>query len=297
MKLVDFSSKHHILIKNLDGTYSPMDFPYFQAKYIGTGVWQVLSDGDYIYLVEGENEALAIDSGLGCGDLRAFLQSLTSKPVNNIANTHEHFDHTANNYQFDRAYMSEYTSTRASIPFPGVDFDGMEFPKCGAVTILKEGDRLELGNRILEVFRLPDHTEGSLAFVDRTGRNLFSGDELVSRFKILNGSVARFAAQMEKMNAYRADFDRICAGNMMFDACYIERYLENANYILSGHVGEPLDAMPHPDFSDFLDDGILRFDRQLPRRTKEQQMFSPDVSHLRVMVHANCKIIYDERNV
>lgn len=44
--------------------------------------------------------------GYGAGDIRAYCQTLTKKPLSKIANTHHHFDHTANNSYFDLAYMS-----------------------------------------------------------------------------------------------------------------------------------------------------------------------------------------------
>lgn len=92
MKTIDFSSKHHILLRNPDGTYSPMDEPYYRAEPVAPGTWKILSAGDYSYLVEGENEAVSIDTGYGAGNLREYLQTLTEKPVRNTFNTHSHFD-------------------------------------------------------------------------------------------------------------------------------------------------------------------------------------------------------------
>lgn len=299
MTPIDFSSKHNIQIRNLDGTMSPMDYPFYQAKYIGSGVWQVLSDGDYTYLIEGDNEALVIDTGYACGNIRKFCQSLTDKPVWRVANTHDHFDHTANNYLFDKAYMSAYTAERASIPFPSPDFDGMVFPRDYPIEIIGEGYEFDLGNRRLKVFEIPDHAEGSLAFLDEKGGFLFGGDELVSRFKILNGSVERFARQMEKLNAYRDRFHTICAGNMICDACYVERYMANANHILAGYEGKPLAVWPVPGFTEDPNQGLddLIFDRQLPRRTKRQRMHSRDTEGFLVMEYADSKIIYHKDKI
>src|SRR6516225_9724785 len=109
VKSIDFSSKHNVLIKSEDGTLTPMDVPFRKATLIAPGTWQIESDGDYQYLIEGDNEALAIDSGYGAGNIREYMQTLTKKPVRYVANTHHHFDHTANNAYFDRAYMSAYT--------------------------------------------------------------------------------------------------------------------------------------------------------------------------------------------
>lgn len=299
-KEIDFSSKHDILIRNLDGTLSPMDYPFYQAKYIGEGIWQILSDGDYIYLIEGNEEALVIDTGYAVGNIRKFCQGLTEKPVWRVANSHEDFDHTANNYQFDKVYMSAKARERASIPFTHAeDFKGMTFPRDYDCEIIGEGFTFDLGQRVIETFELPDHAPGSLVYLDRKGRTLFGGDELVSRFKIINRSVKNFAEQMEKMAAYRSEFDRICAGNMICEAYYIERYLENAKYILAGNQGKPMEAWPEPGYTEDPNQDLdaMIFDRQLPRRTKRQRMRKRDPAHMRVMEYADCKIIYDERKV
>lgn len=63
VKSIDFSSKHNVMIKSDDGSLTPMDQPYFKSTLIAAGTWQILSDGDYMYLVEGDKEAILIDSG------------------------------------------------------------------------------------------------------------------------------------------------------------------------------------------------------------------------------------------
>src|SRR5580692_10642992 len=115
-KSIDFSSRHNILIRSQDGTLTPMDVPHYNSTLIAPGTWQILSDGDYSYLIEGDNEALAIDSTYGAGNIREYMETLTRKPVRYVANTHDHFDHTADDSYFDRAFMSAFTKTKATIP-------------------------------------------------------------------------------------------------------------------------------------------------------------------------------------
>ena len=86
--MIDFSCKKDIFLEDEDGLIVPMSEPYFRSKLIAPGTWQVLSDGDYSYLLEGDDEALLIDSGYGAGDIRAYCQTLTEKPLSQIANTH-----------------------------------------------------------------------------------------------------------------------------------------------------------------------------------------------------------------
>ena len=73
--MIDFSCKHNVWIENEDGTRSRMDEPYFKSWKLADGVWRILSSGDYSYLIEGEDEALAIDSGYGAGNIREYMQT------------------------------------------------------------------------------------------------------------------------------------------------------------------------------------------------------------------------------
>lgn len=295
MKEIDFSCKHNILIKNEDGTRIPMDQPYFISEKVAPGTWKLLTDGDFFYLVEGENEALAIDSGYGCGNVREFLQTLTEKPVRNIANTHDHFDHTANNAYFECAFMAEETKALATKPFPS--FEGIDFPRDYKIQVIDEGFVFQLGNRELETFKIPDHAAGSLVFLDLKERLLFGGDELgMPGGKRLNYSVERFMNNMKKLYARRHQFDWICAGFGLVKADIIEQYLENASYILAGNQGEPY---PKPDFpSIFEKEGQIIYKRHLPRPCDLPKSIDLEKqSHIRVMEHAGCRIFYDDRQV
>ena len=295
MKNIDFSCKHHILIEDEDGTRLPMDEPYFSSEKVAPGTWKNLTDGDFFYLVEGEDEALAIDSGYGCGNVREFMQSLTEKPLRYIVNTHDHFDHTANNAYFECAYMSEETKPLATMPFKS--FEGIEFPRDYKIQVIDEGYVFHLGNRDLEVFKTPDHAVGSLVFLDRRERILFGGDEIgMPMGKRLNGSVEKFAMHMEKLAAHRHEFDVVCAGFGVLDANIIDKYLENAKYILAGNKGVAYDKPPFPKFTEI--EGQIIYKRRLPHPCDLPQGEDLEAKpHMRLMDYAGCKIIYDARKV
>ena len=233
VQFIDFSSKHNVMIKNDDGSLTPMDVPYFKSTLIAPGTWQILSDGDYSYLVEGDNEASLIDSGYGAGNIREYCQSLTQKPLKYVVNTHYHFDHTANNAYFDCAYMSADTKPNATIPSPS--FAGINFPRDYPTVIIGEGYKFQLGNRELEVFEIPNHTAGGIALLDRRERILFSGDEIMASKGVhLNCSVAQFEQNMSKLAAHRSEFDKCFGGPGILDATAVDKYLATAQHILSG---------------------------------------------------------------
>ena len=233
---IDWSCKHHILLDNGDGTFSPMNEPYFRSELVAPGTWKVLSAGDYSYLVEGENEAVAIDTGYGAGNIRAYLQTLTEKPVRNVINTHSHFDHTANNGYFEAAYMAAEALDRATIPYKS--FEGIQFIQDYPRKAVAEGFVYDLGGRTLEVFQIPDHTPDGIALLDRKERLLFTGDEFMVMGKMLRVSVTTFHGYLEKLMAHRGEFDRLCAGGGVLDAAMLDGYYECAKAILAGERGE-----------------------------------------------------------
>ncbi len=296
MHRIDFSSKHNILLEGPDGDLRPMDEPYFRAVEIADRTWQIHSDGDYSYLLEGEDEAFVIDSGYGAGNIREFCETVTGKPVRRIANTHDHFDHTANNCYFECAYMSEETRPLATIPF--ASFEGMEFPRDYPVEIVDDGDIIRIKGRDLVVFKIPDHAVGSIVLLDRKERLLFTGDEVgMPNGKPLNGSVERWLCYMEKLLEYREEYDRLCTGFAVLDAKLIEQYYENAKHILEGNEGVPVEPSPFPNFSRMSGDGRVIWKRFLPHPGDGPKNWGEDQEFKRVMDYAGCRIIYDIRRV
>ena len=79
MGALDFSAFHDIWMEDFEGNLKPMDEPYYNAKLIAPGTWQVLSAGDYTYVIEGDDEVIVIDSGNGAGNIREFC--LLNGPV------------------------------------------------------------------------------------------------------------------------------------------------------------------------------------------------------------------------
>jgi glyoxylase-like metal-dependent hydrolase (beta-lactamase superfamily II) len=300
VKSIDFSSKHNVLIKSEDGTLTPMDVPYFRSELIAPGTWRILSDGDYAYLLEGDNEALAIDSTYGSGNIREYMQSLTKKPLRYVANTHDHFDHTANDAYFDRAYMSEKTREKATIPFQS--FSGMDFPRNYPIQVIGDGYKFQLGNREVEVFVIPNHTAGGTAYLDKRERILFSGDEIFKGGISISptGSVAQYARNMEKLEAHRKEFDRLATGGFgVIEAAWVDRFLANANYILAGHEGEAVTAQQRRPQPPADPSAPLVYNRKTPRPGDGGAGPGGGTPNpnIRRMTYDDCSITYDTTRV
>ena len=75
--------------------------PYYRATEIAEKSWKIENaccESSYAlcYLVEGRDYALLIDTILGIGNLKAFCETLTDKPIR-LVNTHSHSDHVGGN--------------------------------------------------------------------------------------------------------------------------------------------------------------------------------------------------------
>lgn len=291
---IDFSCKHEVLLEDEQGNRLPMDIPYYRAEQIAPGTWQIASDGDYFYLLEGEQEALVIDSGYGCGNTRAFCQSLTDKPVRRIANTHDHFDHTANNSYFEEAYMSEETKPLATVPFPS--FLGIDFPRDYPVVVIDEGYTFNLGGREIETFKLPDHAVGSLLFLDKKEGILFCGDELCMPFgKALHGTVEHVYQMLGRLQDRIDEIKVLYGGPGRGEKDIIIRLRENMKYILDGHEGKPL-VHQEPAVEKKAGEPVV-YARRMPHEPDRHQDNPADIPFMRQMEYAEITVIYDIRKV
>lgn len=79
----------------------PEQLPWFHVAEIEPGVTLVGEPG-YVYswLVDGGEDQLLIDTGMGVGDVRAAIAHLAADPL--VVNSHAHFDHVGGNALFSR---------------------------------------------------------------------------------------------------------------------------------------------------------------------------------------------------
>jgi glyoxylase-like metal-dependent hydrolase (beta-lactamase superfamily II) len=79
----------------------PERLPWFHVAEIEPGV-TLIGEPGYVYswLVDGGDDQLLIDTGMGVGDIRAAIGSLASNPL--VVNSHAHFDHVGGNALFAR---------------------------------------------------------------------------------------------------------------------------------------------------------------------------------------------------
>lgn len=298
MKTIDYSQLHDVWLKDRNsGLLRRADEPYYASRLIADGVYRIDSEGCYTYLIEGDQEAVLIDTGYGAGNIRSFCQCLTSKPVWRVINTHDHFDHTALNGYFEEAIMSEATAPLATIPFPS--FSGIAFPHEYNKRIVEDGDIIDLGGRKLEIFLIPDHAVGSIAILDTKSRILFAGDEIGAHDKKISTSVEKVAGYMDKLASKRGDFDYICHGHMdQFDASVIEKIQMACQDILKDPmIGTHLKPCPYHEDPGMSADGRIIWVRDVPHPSDMHHPSSEDVVNTLTYTKNGVTVQYDRRHI
>ena len=148
------------------------------------------------YLIEGSRDVAVLDTGTGAGDFAGLVASLSSRRPR-VLQTHADWDHIGASFRFDEVLVhpSEAETLRAGYPADRYvaeflpesvdrgrllsDFDpSFGIPGCAPTGWLQHGDRIDLGERVLEFFHTPGHSPGGVSFLDREARAFFVGDLL-----------------------------------------------------------------------------------------------------------------------
>lgn len=236
---------------------------WFTARKVADGVWCISDHGsDNMYLVEGKEEALLIDTGLGVAKLNDFVRTLTSLPVI-VINTHGHPDHAGGNYQFKSVYAHpleldaiKQTSTAESRKrtvgnmvrgAPAADMVSIEEAlKMPAAELLpvKDGQVFDLGGRKLEVIETPGHTPGEIVLLDSAYRIVFTGDNdnlLVWLFLPTCTPLEVYLQSLKKLQRRDSEFDIIMPGHgLPLPKSFVGEQVTCVENILNGTCkGEP----------------------------------------------------------
>ena len=176
--------------KNIEnGVFSILDKLFMHTKEIkkyNEFTWMIedlLSEVSLtrFFLLAGDDRALMIDAGMNTKNAKEIGEGILKeagvydkliseeKPML-IAITHGHGDHMGGLGAFSDLYMSltDYQQFDVETNYPGIVFHPV-----------KEGDKIDLGGRVLEVFENPGHSPGSLAFLDIQNRFLIT-DQMLS---------------------------------------------------------------------------------------------------------------------
>lgn len=220
--------------------------PWFEVYRIRPGVFAIYeprqSEEVISYLIIGKKRSLLFDTGMGIGDIEKAAASLTSAPVS-VLNSHTHNDHTGDNWRFNDIYAMDTAFTRENAKGSSADAQAEIAPDqlCGELPRgfdaksyatkpfqvthwIRDGARIDLGGRVLQVVATPGHTPDAIALWDEKNGLLFTGDTYYA------GPIFLYRPETD-LDAYVASVKKLAS-------------LPNVQVLLPAHnvpVGDPAD--------------------------------------------------------
>jgi glyoxylase-like metal-dependent hydrolase (beta-lactamase superfamily II) len=167
-----------------------------------------------VFLIIDKKIAL-IDTGAGTGNL---IDEIRKKSrIDLIINTHAHLDHCGGNKFFKckvLVHESDAAEMRSGEFYGTCSMAGKKIP-LKVDEVLKEGDKIDLGEHIFEVIHTPGHTPGSICLYERDKKILISGDTLFSDGSFgradLGGNFEELINSLERLS--KLDFNLLLPGH------------------------------------------------------------------------------------
>jgi hydroxyacylglutathione hydrolase len=185
-----------------------------------------------MYIIEGNNKAMLIDTGTRCADLGEVVKKITNKPLY-VVLTHMHGDHAGNIRYFDEIY------------FHKDDMVLMENSNYkGKMNYVKDGDIFDLGGKKIEVVHMPGHTPGSIVLLDREAGICYSGDAFGS------GQVWLQVVPVMPVRVYAASLKRM---RKIMDSGISKIYCGHYPYVKKYYTRDYIDDMLY--LAEALDNG------------------------------------------
>lgn len=228
---------------------------YFKSEKVNDAVTAIRSrSGEIIYLVEGREKAILIDTCVGVKGLKEFVERLTDKPIT-VLITHGHIDHAMGAPEFEEVYMNsldldvylEHRKLEGRKGYIAANIGGFEdwmnedsnfVPETDLeFKELKDGAIFDLGGKHVEVYALGGHTKGTMVMLLPEERILITGDAC-------NNSTFLFDEYSLSVEEYRENLIRV--ETMLegrFDRCFMMHHVMEASQDLLKNVIQVCDTI------------------------------------------------------
>ena len=227
---------------------------YYKAEKINEHMTAIRSmTGEIMYLVEGEEKAVLIDTCLGVGHLREFVENLTEKQIT-VLLTHGHVDHALGAPEFDEVYMNPadnkvyesmspleerigYIKANLGGQLPEFAADDYVQPAPADFKELKDGQIFALGGVHIEVYALPGHTHGTMVTLIPEENALILGDAC-------NNATFLFDGNSLPVHEYKENLIRVKEKlEGRYDTTYLCHHVMTASKDMLAHVIEVCDEV------------------------------------------------------
>lgn len=181
--------------------------------------------GVFLFLVEGDKEAVLIDTGVGFVGLKEIVETSTKLPLSVIL-THMHPDHAGGVEAFEKVYLHPADWKNAGEQTLSVRMDYSMGNMRGAVLTpedfipappsdkkylpLSEGQVFDLGGISLEIIHVPGHTPGSCCVLFREERSILFGDACnVNTLLLWGTTISEYKKSLQRLQTFEDRFDTV----------------------------------------------------------------------------------------
>ena len=194
------------------------------------------ADNDKMFLVKGTKKYVLIDSGQGTGDLKKYLEQYTGGlPIEPIF-THNHPDHIGQADKFVRDTIVHIAEPDLPVLQRLLKTRGIPDDVIAKnISLVHDGDRIDLGDRSLQIFAVPGHTRGSIVILDEKNGYLFTGDSYGSNSPTIPDALW-LQGTLTPLDAYLATVKTSR-----------ENFRGKVKYLMTGHNDHPLTGEAYLD--------------------------------------------------
>jgi len=231
-------------------------------------VWVVeTTDKTTMYILEGTDKAMLIDTGTKCEKLDEVVRAIIQKPLY-VMITHAHGDHAGNIRFFPEIYLHPADTVLLDKTYKG------------KVHFVTDGQIFDLGGKKIEVVHMPAHTPGSIVLLDRKAGSCYSGDAFGS---------GQVWLQLKPYATMKTYINSCLKMEKLMDEGISKIYCGHYPYVKKAYDKDYILAMRH--LAESLDDGTdksaIPYDRKV----------SIGCDHPMIATNGPASIVYDPEHI